>query len=157
MRWKLVGTLLVAGLTFLAIFVILVVRAEWFFHVVARKDFLWPSDSRHPYHFAAEIRRVWPERDWRSLFYHDPGIYMRYECRIWDNETGEVITSTRWVFADHPHPSDYSISASNLDGDPSQVTFYLDGELVDCTFDENGHWHWDRPGSQAPAFKATIK
>lgn len=150
MRWKLVRTLLLAGLILLSAFVALMVRAEWFLHVVARKEFLWPSDAPHPYRMTAEIRRVWSQRDWRSLFYHDPGIYMRYECRIRDSD--EVITSARWVFADHPQPSVYSITPSKMDTPRALVVFNLDGQVVNCTFGDFTHWHWDIDERLAPPF-----
>lgn len=146
MRWKffqiLCGVLLILGGAFL----FLAWRAEWFFHVVAKKDFLWPTDSPRPYRLTAEIRRSYPWQDLRSLWRQSPGVYMRYECRIRDKDDDNIPTSSFWVFADHPQPSVYSISPKGVETDTPQVVFDLSGEVLRCEFSTSTHYCWSNDG-----------
>ena len=141
MRWKYVRILCSALLLLGGVFLFLAWRAEWFFHVVARKDFLWPSDAPRSYRLTAEIRRCYPWEDWRSLWRQSPGVYMRYECRLRDDEAN-ILTSSFWVFADHPQPSVYSISPKDLNTDNPQVVFELSGEVLRCDFSMSAHYCW---------------
>lgn len=149
MRWKRRLILLFGVLCLGGVFVGAALRSEWFFHVVARKEFLYPPDAPRPYRLIAEIRRQYPVHDWRSLLRQSPGVYMQYECRIRDTQFDWILTSSFWVFADHPQPSVYSISPSANDKE-GQVVFNLDGEVVRCRFDVGGHFCWVNEGE--PAF-----
>jgi hypothetical protein len=141
-------TVLLVALLLLAGFAVLVWRAEWFPHVVAQKSYLDPMNHRVP--LTAEIRRVWPSRDWRSLFCHPSYIYIRYECVIRDDH--QILSAARFAFADHPQPANFSITVSLSDHDSSMTTFNFDHEAIICDMTYGDFVHWCRKEDGPPEF-----